>query len=101
MPSTNSKPSPFNALLSSPRLSFVDELTTLARELCDFSVPEGYEDETGFHFAPVRTASRLSIEDQNRPGEAQRSPRLWQALFFRPERKVVPGARIELATKGL
>lgn len=67
MPSTNSTPSLLNAMLSGPRLSFVDEVTTLAREMWDFSVPEGYEDETGFHFA--RTISRPPMEGQNWLGE--------------------------------
>lgn len=69
MPSTNSTPSLVNSLLSGPRLSFVDEVTILAREMWDFSVPEGYEDETGFHFASARTISHPPMEGQNWLGE--------------------------------
>jgi hypothetical protein len=69
MPSTNSHPSLLNALLSGPRRSFVDEVTAMVRELGDFSVPDGYEDETGFHFGPAKHGSRPPLESQNCLGE--------------------------------
>ena len=69
MPSANSSPSVLNALFSSPHLSFMDEVTRLCRELGDFSIPEGYEDDTGFHYVPVHSVSHSVREGLNSQGE--------------------------------
>lgn len=58
-----------SALLNSPPLSFMDEVTRLCRELGDFSIPEGYQDESGFHYVSVHTLSRAPMEEPISLGE--------------------------------
>lgn len=43
------------ALLNGPRFSFMNETISALNGFCDFSVPDGYEDETGFHFGSERS----------------------------------------------
>jgi len=50
MPSSNSSPNLLNAQFSVSHSSLLDEIAALVRSLSDTWAPEGYEDETGFHF---------------------------------------------------
>lgn len=52
-----------SALLAGPNFSLVDNAAKMLARLWDFSVPEGYEDETGFHLTPVPSStSRPPVE---------------------------------------
>ncbi|HEY8995920.1 MAG TPA: hypothetical protein VIM71_14740 [Lacunisphaera sp.] len=50
MPSSNTSPQLLSAQFSVSRASLLDEIAALVRLLTDTWAPEGYEDETGFHF---------------------------------------------------
>jgi hypothetical protein len=43
-----------SALLGASNFTLTGQARELLARLFDFSIPEGYEDETGFHYAPVR-----------------------------------------------
>jgi hypothetical protein len=52
-----------SALLTGPHFSLLDWVAKALSDLWHLSVPEGYQDETGFHPVPVRsTASRPPVE---------------------------------------
>ena len=51
-----------SSLLSGPHFSLADKAAALLAGLFDFSVSEGYEDDTGFHFVPVRVDSRPPLD---------------------------------------
>ena len=52
-----------SALLSGPHYTLLDKAADLLSGLFDFTVPEGYEDESGFHLTPVRAESRVHRDD--------------------------------------
>lgn len=53
-----------SALLSGPGFSLADKAADFLAGLFDFTVPEGYEDEAGFHPVPARA------DASHPPGEA-------------------------------
>jgi len=69
MARSNSSPNVFSPVLNRPDFALVEEIVGAFRGLFDFSVPDGYEDETGFHFAMSHTTSRPPMDSQNWLGE--------------------------------
>jgi hypothetical protein len=59
-----------NALHNGRHFSFTNETFSLLNDFQDFWAPEGYEDDTGFHFGPERIdGSRLSRAEATWSGD--------------------------------
>lgn len=60
MARSNTNHAAFTPLLNLSSFPLVDETFGRLAGLFDFSVPEGYQDETGFHFSPGRSPGSQS-----------------------------------------